>query len=181
VDPNSHRDIAGEFPVPEAWSASTLAIAFAAVAIAAIGGVIAWRLRSRKPATATADARALEELLALERDALPSRADFGRYYERLSGIVRSYVMHRFGIAAERQTSRELLLAATAHVEFPEAERERLRGLLRLADLVKFADMTPDRAECDAHLADARAFVEATRTQPASDGDAASHPRQEVAR
>ena len=38
---------------------------------------------------------------------------------------------------------------------------------RVADLVKFAAMEPSRGECDAHLAEARGFVERTRPTPAA--------------
>jgi hypothetical protein len=181
IAPESYRDIAGEIPLAEPWSATTLAIALLAPIAVVVGGLVIRRFLRRTVAPLSADGAALGELEALEREALPARAEFGRYYERLSGVVRRYVLRRFGIAAERQTSRELLAAATAHPEFPEAERERLRGLLRLADLVKFADVTPERAECDAHLADARAFIASTREQPDANDSATPTQPQEVAR
>jgi len=182
VAPESYRDIAGEIPIAAPWSTTTVAIVLAALTAVTLGALVGWKFLRGKAAPASADSVAMEELVALEREALPARAEFGRYYERLSGIVRRYVMRRFGIAAERQTSRELLTAATAHTEFPEAERERLRGLLRLADLVKFADMTPERSECDAHLADARSFIASTRAQPGAHEAATVTPTspQEVA-
>ena len=181
--PESYRDIAGEIPLAEPWSTTTLATVLAALTAVVLGALVGWKFLRRKVAPASADSAAMDELVALEREALPARAEFGHYYERLSGIVRHYVMRRFGIAAERQTSGELLAEATAHAEFPEAERERLRGLLRLADLVKFADTTPERSECDAHLADARAFIASTRAQLGVHEAATATPTspQEVAR
>lgn len=160
VDPTKFRDIAGAIDLPTPFSWWPWAVGAAAIAI--VGGVAWWVLRSRPQAPLEPDAWALRELARLEGSALPARSEYGRYYDELTGIVRRYVSLRYAIRAEQQTSRELIDAARAHAEFPSEETDQLTSLLRLADLVKFAKAEPTRAECDANLAEARSFVERTK-------------------
>jgi hypothetical protein len=177
ADPTKFRDIQGEVAVPRVLQWGFLAgIAVIALAVAAI---VAWLLLRKRPAVVLAPHEwAHAELARIEREALASRGEFGRYYDELTAVVRGYVARRFAIPADRQTSREFAAAAQSHSEFPADETTRLRELLRLADLVKFAAAQPTREECDAHLAEARAFVERTKpiddpARTASDGRSAS--------
>lgn len=190
IDPARFRDIAGEVALAEdaASRSRVLVPALAALALVAVAAFVAWRLLRGVRREIPPDAWAREALADLERKGLPARGDFAIFYDRLTEIVRGYVVRRFGIPAERQTSREFLAAASGVAAFPAAERDRLRDLLRLADLVKFASARPDVAECDAHLADARAFIEATRPRepaaPSSDPqarDERAKPNEEIAR
>lgn len=163
VDPAQFRDIAGEIAIADPldhwpWAAGAAALVLA-------GAVAWWLLRARPRAPIAPDAWALAELRRLELAGLPARGDFGRYYDDLTAVVRRYVALRYAIPADRQTSREFLDATRAHGEFPAEQAERLRALLRLADLVKFAQAEPTAAECGANLAEARAFVESTRPGP----------------
>jgi hypothetical protein len=185
IDPSQFRDIAGEIVLVGPldwwpWAAGAAGLVLA-------GAVAWWMLRGRPRAPLAPDAWALAEFRRLEGAGLPAQGDFGRYYDELTGIVRRYVALRYAIPADRQTSREFLEATRAHPDFPATEAERLRALLRLADLVKFAKAEPTRAECDANLAEARGFVEHTRpvaadrADAASNGPAAAAPRTEGAR
>lgn len=164
IDPAKFRDIQGEIAIAADSRKTTTVIATIVAILAAllVAAFFIWRSLRANPPEQRADTWALDALRDLERDALPARGDFARFYDRLTGIVRGYTVRRFEIRADRQTSREFLEAATSHPSFPDAERDRLRGLLRLADLVRFAAATPESSECDEHLADARRFVEATR-------------------
>lgn len=159
IDPQAFRDISGEVEIPGPLDWWPWAIG--ALALAGAGGVAWWVLRARPRVPTTPEAWARAELARLEEAGLPGRREFGRYYDELTATVRGYVARRFAIPADRQTSREFLDAARAHGEFPEGEVDRLRALLRLADAVKFARTEPTREECDANLAQARAFVDAT--------------------
>ncbi|MFM7261122.1 MAG: hypothetical protein ACKO3W_11010 [bacterium] len=165
VDPTKYRDILGEIPILEriAWWGYT-----GAAAVLLLGAWLIWRLmRHDRREALEPNAWALAELDRLSRAGLSTSGEFGVFYDRLTAIVRAYAARRYAIPAERQTTREFLAEASAHNEFPAGETERLRALLGLADLVKFAAATPDRAECDAQLADARSFVERTRPAAAS--------------
>ncbi len=164
VDPASYRDIKGEVPIevptdPMPWILGSVLLALA--------GAGAWWLLRRPARPIAPDAWALGELARLDRDGPHTRGEYGRFYDALTTIVRGYAARRYAIPADRQTSREFLDAARARGGFPETEIEHLRALLRLADLVKFAAMEPSRGECDAHLAEARGFVERTRPTPAA--------------
>lgn len=174
VDPAAFRDIKGEIAITGPLDWWPWAVGAAGVLAAATA---AWWVFRRRPAVPlTPTEWAVAELARLERAALPAKAEFGAFSDGLTGVVRRYAAMRFAIPADRQTTREFLEAARAHPEFPEPEAERLRTLLRAADLVKFAQALPAASECDAQLAAARAFVEATRpTEPAMAASAGDAP------
>ncbi|MFM7133013.1 MAG: hypothetical protein ACKO0W_01710 [Planctomycetota bacterium] len=170
-DPAAFRDIRGEVALPMTL-AQQVGVGLLALAFLATTALLAYLILRRKPAPPVApDAWALDELARLESAGLPRRREFGRYYDALTATVRSYVARRYGIPADRQTTREFLAVATEEHRLPASERETLRDLLRLADLVKFARAEPDESECALHLAEARAFVERTRPLPESAADA----------
>lgn len=174
-DPAAFRDIRGEVEVPAPLS-RTLGMALLGLAAALAAALVVYLMLRRRPTPPIEpDAWALLELDRLERAGLPQRREFGRFYDGLTSTVRTYVARRYLIPADRQTTREFLAAAAAPERgLPNDERESLRDLLRLADLVKFAHAEPDESECALHLAAARAFVE--RTRPTVDAP----PREEVA-
>lgn len=170
ADPSQFRDIRGEVDLPRLirwgiWAA----IAAAALAMAALALWLVFRPRTVVVPAPHEWAQA--EFLRIEREGRSARGEFGPYYDDLTRVVRAYVARRFAIPADRQTSRELLADAATHADFPSGETNRLRDLLRLADLVKFASAQPTRGECDAHLAEARAFVDATRPVAEARGSA----------
>lgn len=169
ADPTEFRDIRGIVAEPRAIHWPLVAGIAAALLAAAL--VAAWLLLRRRVAVPVAPHEwARAELARIERESLAARGEHGRYYDDLTSVVRGYVSRRFEIPADRQTSREFAAAAQSHREFPSDQTARLRELLRLADLVKFAAAVPSQAECDANLAQAREFVE--RTKPV-DGAAAT--------
>jgi len=173
VDPSQFRDIIGEIDIVGPfnwWPWAAGAVALVAAALAAY-----FLLRARPKPPIAPDAWALGAFARLEDAALPAKAEYGRYYDELTGIVRHYVAMRYAIPAQQQTSREFMDSTRTHAEFPAQETEPLRNLLRLADQVKFAKAEPTRAECDANLIAARAFVEKTKPAPA---DPNAKPTQE---
>ena len=164
TDPAQYRDIAGVIEVPSLRAWAPYAIAAAVLAAVFAAAMYLWlRRRTRRAIVISADAWAICELDRLKAEAMPARGAFGPYYDGLTRIIRHYVALRYAISAESQTSREFISNAQEHAEFPQEETARLRELLRLADLVKFARATPEANECDAHLAHAREFIEHTRS------------------
>ncbi len=161
--PDEFRDIHGVFDLRTLGDHAPLLIAASILAVALAVAVLLWiKRRNRLPALVPADVRALLEIAHLRSQALPVQGAYRPYYDELTRIIRAYVADRYSIPAHKQTSREFIRAAESHAEFPAAETTRMRELLRLADLVKFAHTTPARIECDEHLTLAREFVEHTR-------------------
>jgi hypothetical protein len=170
VDPSQFRDIAGEVAIASPLDGWPWAAGAGALLVL---GVIAWVMLRKRPTVPVApDVWALGEFTRLESAALPAKNEFGLYYDELTRIVRAYIARRYAIPADRQTSREFIAATQSHAEFPSAETDRLRALLRLADLVKFAKAEPSRDECDRNLAEARGFVESTRPTEKPEAEAA---------
>jgi hypothetical protein len=113
-----------------------------------------WLVRRRKPAVRVAavakgpaqpaipaHAEALAALDALARERLPEQGRWIEYQTRLAGIVRRFLERRFGSPQPGYTTRELVL----HLVWSGltgGDVERLKALLRVADLAKFARSEP---------------------------------------
>ena len=82
------------------------------------------------------------------------------YQIRLSDIVRVYIEGRFHINAMEQTTDETMRSFRA-VKLDEELRFKLKQLLILSDMVKFAKEQPLPAENEKSMEDALAFVKAT--------------------
>lgn len=145
----------------------------AGVALAVIAvGLLAWRLRKRKPRPVTEAAvvapvrarvrltgaaeRALAALTALERDGALGREPRAGY-EQLVAILRRFWHEQFAVGIRDRTSAELV-RALAKTSMPAAAREASATWLDRCDLVKYAAATPDLAARAADLAGARELV-----------------------
>jgi len=117
-------------------------------------GLIIWLVRRRKPGVTAAPERkaalipaipahveALAALDALVKDRLPERGLLVEHQTRLAAIVRRFLERRFGSPQPGYTTRELVAHLLAN-GLTSAEVERLRGLLRVSDLAKFARAEP---------------------------------------
>lgn len=88
---------------------------------------------------------ALERLRALENAPLAERAQVEAFYVDLSDILRTYVEDRLHIPALECTTGELvhaLVHPSVQHQVPSGIPGQLGQVLSLADLVKFADVTP---------------------------------------
>ena len=83
------------------------------------------------------------------------------YYTRLTGIIRSYMFRRFGIPAMEMTTYEILDQWERKGMHRDDLKDRLRELLGLADLVKFAREKPLPSFNEANLNHAYEFVKKT--------------------
>jgi hypothetical protein len=104
---------------------------------------------------------AIKELESLSSQKLWQNNKHKLYYTRLTDILRQYMEGRWGVAAMEMTTDETV-AALAQVEIPEDELAHLRGILRSADLVKFAKQTPAAEENETAWTRAYYFVEGTK-------------------
>ncbi len=115
------------------------------------------------------DVIALRELDHLKTQKLWQQGKVKEYYSRISDILRIYIDGRFGIAAPEQTSYEILTGIREAIH-NDTDYERLKSVLQLADLVKFAKANPEPDENANQFDNAYQFVVNTRYQQQADYD-----------
>jgi hypothetical protein len=167
VDATPHRN-----PPPlrqlEVWTAAKN-VALGALVALPLGALLAFLisrwLRREKPLPPPPPPRpawevALEALTLLRGKRLLEQGQTSQYFAEVSLAVREYLGRRFGFDGLECTTRELL-EHLAPVR-PTAEiRSEVEDLLRRADLVKFANLAPERAECEVAVERAEHIVRST--------------------
>src|SRR5690606_38745642 len=118
---------------------------------------------------------ALQRLAALDAaEPTASAASTGdaakAHYVELADLLRTYLARTLGVPARGMTARELSEALRRDARLSADAVAAVRGTLRLADLVKFADLRPDAEANAAAHARARDAVEAV--------EAAVHPPED---
>jgi hypothetical protein len=116
--------------------------------------------QQKKKPEEPADVTALRdlELLNVEKPWQHNRVKV--YYIRLSEILRTYIEGRFHLMALEQTTDEILTALKPPL-IGNSDHASLKGILRLADLVKFAKVIPAEEENAAQVDLAIDFVKRT--------------------
>jgi hypothetical protein len=104
---------------------------------------------------------ALERLEALQQEKLWQQGNYKLYFTLLSEIVREYISNRWGVDAMERTTDEILHSSMAQ-QLNNDLYQRLRTLLQLSDLAKFAKHTPLASENEQALADTFTFVNETK-------------------
>lgn len=120
------------------------------------------RARVAKRVYKTAHEVALEALRQLEQMDLVAGGRVKLYYECISGILRYYIEHRFGLRAPESTTEEFLQLANEAKVLSGENREMLSEFLRHCDLVKFACYAPTPKQIDETRAVTNDFINATR-------------------
>ncbi len=82
------------------------------------------------------------------------------FYVELSDLLRTYIARSLNTPALELTTTELTDTLSFDESVPKTALKNIRGTLRVADLVKFADMRPDS---DAHMMALRKAQEAVET------------------
>lgn len=100
---------------------------------------------------------ALGKLQALRDRKLWQQGEVKAYYSELSDILRDFLERRYRLPAMEQTTDEIS-GALAATDIPEQQKDRLRQVLTLADLVKFARAHPLHADNELSMEQAIAFV-----------------------
>jgi hypothetical protein len=93
--------------------------------------------------------------------------DTKAYHSELTDIIRDYLEKRYVIKTHEKTSDEIF-TSLKFIDMDQENRNLLRQILLLADLVKFAKEKPLPAENEQSMDNAIAFVSKTRlvyTQP----------------
>lgn len=105
---------------------------------------------------------ALEKLTELQKKKLWQSGDLKGYYSSLTTIIREYIELRYNILALEQTTSEILSDLSQKQEIANDLKEKLKELLQLADLVKFAKMKTLAEENEKLFAYAKLFIEETK-------------------
>ncbi|HNW72766.1 MAG: hypothetical protein PHP04_05450 [Bacteroidales bacterium] len=101
---------------------------------------------------------ALREMEKLRVKKLWQSGKVKEYHSELTEILRKYIEERFSVPALEQTSGEILESLSGVSDCPRTARERLRNMLILADMVKFAKSVPLASENEQSLTDGIEFV-----------------------
>ena len=104
---------------------------------------------------------ALQKLKALKDKKLWQQDQVKQYYIELSDIIREYLESRYAIKAHEQTSDEIF-TSLRYMQINEEDRNTLRHVLILADLVKFAKQKPQPFENEQSMDHAISFVNNTQ-------------------
>lgn len=148
-----------DIPAPLWW-----AVAGAGIALALATAAWWWWRRSKAasaPPPVPAHQRALAAIEALLAEDILSQTGFKPFYLRLSDIVRRYVEERFGLRAPERTTQEFLAEMASASSIRSDHQALLRGFLRQADMVKFAEFVPSAEEAGAAVDAAKRFVQQT--------------------
>lgn len=103
---------------------------------------------------------ALEKLQALRNKKLWQQDAVKEYHSELSDIIREYLENKYQIKAMEQTSEEIL-SGLKHMQMRSEDSNKLRQLLLLADLVKFAKAKPLNTDNELSMDNAIGFVNGT--------------------
>jgi len=106
---------------------------------------------------------ALEALQTLWTKKLYQNGYIKQYYSELTDITRTYIEHRWDIAAMEMVSSEIITALSS-MNIPHNIIDKLEETLLLADMVKFAKSTPladESSACYQYIVD---FVQSTKVE-----------------
>ncbi len=104
---------------------------------------------------------AFEKLKSLENERVWQRGQVKRYYSELTDIVREYIENRYHIPALEMTSDEIITRLRKE-NVSKKICNKLRDMLSMADLVKFAKSKPGVDVNTQSLIDADVFIRKTR-------------------
>lgn len=172
-DANGIHDVAPLAPFPRPlWTWLVLGL----VSLGLLAGLayLWWRRRQptetassrRRPEThqtpyeaATSWIRQLESYDLSDPDAVKP------FYVELSNALRVYLARELEVAALERTTREVVEALGHRPDVPEEAVARVRAVLELADLVKFADAHPTTDDHEKALREARTALDAIEAAP----------------
>jgi hypothetical protein len=94
--------------------------------------------------------RAALELERIERQRWPDQGEVALHYQSVTDVLRDYLEAAESVPAKERTSAEVLWSLPPHLT-QSGMRDRFRGILGQADLVKFARLSPHPPEADEFL------------------------------
>lgn len=109
---------------------------------------------------------ALEKLQKIQQEELWKEGKIKEYYSAVADTIREYIEGRYKVPALEQTSQETLLSLKFHA-IDNTSREKLKYILELSDLVKFAKFLPIESDHYNILQSAIDFVNETKLETIS--------------
>lgn len=113
---------------------------------------------------------ALEKLDQIKSEKIWQAGQVKEYHTQLTDVVREYIGKRFDVSSSEKTSDETLRAMKPLLAEQKDLYDKLRKMLSLADLVKFAKWTTTPDENEISLKTAYEFVHETTPVPAEEND-----------
>jgi hypothetical protein len=123
--------------------------------------------RSRPASDQTPYEAATSRIRQLESYDLSDPDAVKPFYVELSNALRVYLVRELGVTALERTTREVVEALEHRPDVPTTATNRIRAVLQLADLVKFADIHPSSDDHEKALREARAALDAIEAAPRS--------------
>lgn len=106
---------------------------------------------------------AMRKLAQLESARYWQNGQAREYYFELSYILREYIEGRFKVPALESTTESILSSIGSKLK-SESQQQRLRAMLQMAELAKFAKFTPTERENLDNMNLAREFVKQTQAR-----------------
>jgi len=94
---------------------------------------------------------------------LVEQGEIKEFYERISGILRHYIEHRFNLHAPERTTEEFLFELQATDVLTLPHKEVLKEFLTHCDLVKFAKHDPTTGQIQRTFDLLKDFIEKTKS------------------
>ncbi len=113
---------------------------------------------------------ALEKLNRIREEKIWQDGRTKQYHTELTDVVREYISRRYSVSSSEKTSDETLRALKPILSEQRDLFERLKKMLTLADLVKFAKWSATPDENELALKTAFDFVNETTPQPSEQSD-----------
>lgn len=144
-------------------------VALPLLAIAAVIGVIIYLKKRPKAEPPIKEVKifvpehiiALQKLEELRAKKLWQQEQVKQYHSELSDILREYIEKRFQVKTHEKTTDEIF-TGLRYLNIAEANRDMLKQILVLADLVKFAKERPLPPENEQSMENAVSFVKSTQ-------------------
>jgi hypothetical protein len=158
------RDI--KFPIYIPFSIKPAVIIFFSLLI--VAGLIVWifyrqkKLKENIEPPLPVHEQALIELEKIENMNLIEKGQVKEYYYMVSDVLRRYLEGRFSLRAPEQTTEEFLDNVTKSDALESKYINILKEYLMHCDMVKYAKLEPDKAECSKLIEATRKFVHETK-------------------
>ena len=120
---------------------------------------------------------AIQEIDKLKAEKIWQQGREKEFYTKLTEILRTYIVERYGVNALEMTSGEIMSEIEKRAEV-DSVYENLKQILSTSDLVKFAKHKPYMDENDLSLVNAYLFVNQTREPDPIEKKEAPNPPQE---